>query len=148
MARTKGNAKSTAKRGITFDIHDRTERRALQMSKLLASKHGRRKEALVSMLATMYDVFEQTGEILDSRQIAALLSGSTTGTSASAPNIGFTQVAALAHGLPTSNAQGRLPGLPQSKPSGRQAVTATSAKTSAAEIGSAFIGSAGAAFFD
>jgi hypothetical protein len=150
MARTKGSTKSTAKRGngegdsitITFDIHDRTERRALQMSKLLASKHGRRKEALISMLATMYDVFEQTGEILDSRQIAALLSGGTTSTSASAPNIGFTQAVARAHGLPANNVQGGL--------NGRQAVAieAAPAKTTAAQISSAFLGSAGAAFLE
>lgn len=157
MARAKSSTKSTAKRGngegdsitITFDIHDRTERRALQMSKLLASKHGRRKEVLISMLATMYDVFEQSGEILDARQIAALLSG--TGGAPAQANIGFTQAVARAHGLPTASAQGGLTGLPQAEPRGRQAVAieiTSAAKTSAETIGNNFRASAGAAFFD
>jgi hypothetical protein len=76
----KGKGRNGEGEGITlrFDQQDKTERRALQMSKLLASKHGRRKQAIVALLATMMDIFEESGEILDAREITARLNGIPT----------------------------------------------------------------------
>lgn len=144
MAAKRAGAKSTGKRAngqgdtitILFDIHDRTERRALQMSKLLASKSGRRKDMIVTLLAALYDHFEATGEVLTPAELGARLTG---GQPSSAQPIGFTQAV---------NRQSVLSSeMPKMQPRG-QAVTIEAARTTAADIGRNFTASAGSAFFD
>jgi hypothetical protein len=91
MARKQTSRQTTTKRSngegetltIAFDVDDRTERRAMQMSKMLAAKHGRRKQFIVAVLASLYDVFEETGELPEAHHIAALLSGVTSAPAAS-----------------------------------------------------------------
>ena len=58
---------------LFFDPSDASERRALEASKLLASKHGRRKAALVAMLDAIYRVYETSGELLSPAEIGAAL---------------------------------------------------------------------------
>jgi hypothetical protein len=60
---------------LFFDLSDASERRALEASKLLASKHGRRKAALVAMLDAIYRVYESSGELLSPAEIGAALMG-------------------------------------------------------------------------
>jgi hypothetical protein len=64
---------------LFFDVSDPSERRALEASKLLASKHGRRKAALVAMLDAMYRVYESSGELLSPAEIGAALMGQSSG---------------------------------------------------------------------
>jgi hypothetical protein len=125
---------------VLFDRSDPKQKRALDMARLLASVHGRRKDAIVALLDAMYSIYENTGELLYSEDIYLRLTQPNGGTSA--PNIGFTQAVARAHGLPANNVQGGL--------NGRQAVAieAAPAKTSAQDIARNFTGSAGAAFFN
>lgn len=60
---------------VTFDKHDNLERKAQEMSCLLASKHGRRKNAIVALLAAMYDYYEQTGELMTATAIQNAITG-------------------------------------------------------------------------
>jgi hypothetical protein len=48
---------------LKFDKSDPQEAAALAMSKLLATKHGRRKDMIVALLSTLYEVYQQTGEL-------------------------------------------------------------------------------------
>jgi hypothetical protein len=54
---------------VYFDQNDPQERRALEMAKLLASKHGRRKQAIVALLDAMYTHYQETGELLSTTAI-------------------------------------------------------------------------------
>jgi hypothetical protein len=54
---------------IHFDKDDPQERRAMQMAKLLAGKHGRRKQAIVALLDAMYCHYQETGELLSATEI-------------------------------------------------------------------------------
>jgi len=62
---------------IYFDPSDPAERRALEASRLLAAKHGRRKQVIVTLLEAIYTAYEQTGDLLSSAEIAAALMGGT-----------------------------------------------------------------------
>lgn len=73
---------------VYFDQNDPQEWRALEMAKLLALKHGRRKQAIVALLDAMYSAYQETGELLTataiqnairSAQIASLPRLSSTG---------------------------------------------------------------------
>jgi hypothetical protein len=54
---------------VYFDQNDPQESRALEMAKLLASKHGRRKQAIVALLDAMYSHYQETGELLSATAI-------------------------------------------------------------------------------
>jgi hypothetical protein len=153
MAAKRTAAKSSSKRRngegdsitVLFDVHDRQERRAQMMSKLLATKAGRRKDMIVTLLASLYDHFEATGEVLTPNELAAMLAkAQTVGAPISFSQADGRSAAQAASDTRVSRSQ------PQSKPSKapRVAVTSVPAKTSAADIGRAFTASAGAAFFD
>lgn len=64
---------------VYFDKTDTQERRALEAAQLLARKHGRRKDAIVALLAAMYDHYEQTGELLTATAIQNAISGVNVG---------------------------------------------------------------------
>lgn len=83
---------------VNFDIADPTERRALEAARLLAAKHGRRKQAILAMLEAIYNRYEATGELMTPTQIAAALNGQPTAVTR--PQIGFT----VAKGQPISTA--------------------------------------------
>ena len=72
---------------VNFDLTDPQERRALEAARLLAAKHGRRKQAIVAFLSAVYAYYEQTGELLSTQDIAGALMGQ--GTSAR-QLVGFT----------------------------------------------------------
>jgi hypothetical protein len=54
---------------VYFDQNDPQECRALEMAKLLATKHGRRKQAIVALLDAMYSHYQETGELLSATAI-------------------------------------------------------------------------------
>lgn len=83
---------------VNFDVSDPNERRALEAARLLASKHGRRKAAILALLEAVLDRYEATGQVMTPTQIAAALSGQ--GQPVQRPQIGFT----VAKGQPISTA--------------------------------------------
>jgi hypothetical protein len=133
MAARRQTTKAANKRGngegesitINFDIHDRTERRAMQMSKMLAAKHGRRKQFIVAVLASLYDVFEATGELPEAHSVAALLSGA-------APAVGSAALSATSSKIRTQKANPKAP---------RVTVSNGAAKTNADTIAKNFLAS-------
>jgi len=70
---------------IYFDPSDPAERRALEASRLLAAKHGRRKQVIVTLLEAIYTAYEQTGDLLSSAEIAAALMGGAPPLTNAAP---------------------------------------------------------------
>ena len=60
---------------VSFDLADPAERKALEAARLLATKHGRRKQAIVALLGAVYAHYEQTGELLSAADITARLIG-------------------------------------------------------------------------
>lgn len=58
---------------LYFNESDHQEARALEMAKLLAQRHGRRKATLVAALDALYAVYETTGEIPSTTEIANAL---------------------------------------------------------------------------
>ena len=81
---------------VNFDMADPSERRALEAARLLASKHGRRKAAILALLEAIYSRYEATGELMTPTQIAAALNGQSVPVAR--PQIGFT----IAKGQPVS----------------------------------------------
>ena len=70
---------------VFFQSTDAGERRALEMAKLLAQKHGRRKAAIVALLDAMYQHYQISGEVLSSAEVyARLIAGSQSAQPASA----------------------------------------------------------------
>lgn len=87
---------------INFDISDPQEAAALAAAQLLASKHGRRKAALVAFLAAVYEVYQDTGKLLSPVEIANAIEGN------SAPRaMGFTPAVAASRQLDTPPARRR-----------------------------------------
>ena len=60
---------------VSFDLADPAERKALEAARLLATKHGRRKQAIVALLGAIYAHYEATGELLSAADITAGLIG-------------------------------------------------------------------------
>src|SRR5262245_57149970 len=71
---------------VFFDPDDPQEARALEMAKLLAQKHGRRKSTVVALLDSMYRHYQATGELLSATDIATAVGSIGVGRGA----IGFT----------------------------------------------------------
>ena len=67
---------------VYFDKNDPQESRALEMAKLLAGKHGRRKQVVIAVLEAMYLHFERTGELLTSTAVANAITSTPAGFSA------------------------------------------------------------------
>ncbi len=91
---------------LTFDISDPAERKALAAARLLAAKHGRRKQAIVALLEAVYERYEATGELMSASAISSALAGQG-GASERVP-VGFVQALAVAHGVkpPTAKKRG------------------------------------------
>ena len=85
---------------LYFDRSDPAERKALEAARLLAAKHGRRKQAIIALLEAVYNHYEATGELLSSAEISGLLMGQ--GSTPARAQVGFTQAIAQAHGLELS----------------------------------------------
>ncbi|MEO8392865.1 MAG: hypothetical protein ABI700_07720 [Chloroflexota bacterium] len=60
---------------VYFDAADPAERKALEAARLLAVKHGRRKQAIVALLEAVYNYYEQTGELISASEISGALTG-------------------------------------------------------------------------
>jgi hypothetical protein len=60
---------------LYFDINDPAERKALNAARLLATKHGRRKQAIVALLEAVYMHYELTGELMSASAISSALIG-------------------------------------------------------------------------
>src|SRR5664279_5175847 len=63
---------------VFFDQSDPAERRALEAARLLATKHGRRKSAIIALLEAVYAHYEATGELLSASEISGALIGGVT----------------------------------------------------------------------
>jgi hypothetical protein len=60
---------------VYFDCSDPAERKALEAARLLATKHGRRKQAIIALLEAVYNCYEQTGELMSASEISTALHG-------------------------------------------------------------------------
>lgn len=58
---------------VYFDCSDPAERKALEAARLLATKHGRRKQAIIALLEAVYTCYEQTGELMSASEISTAL---------------------------------------------------------------------------
>lgn len=82
MTRKTGKRRNGEGEGISihFDKDDPQEHRAMEMAKLLANKHGRRKQAIVALLDAMYSHYQETGELLSATAIQnAIMNANTNG---------------------------------------------------------------------
>jgi hypothetical protein len=94
----KGNNGTGETLTILFDSSDPQEARALEMAKLLAEKHGRRKATIVALLDTMYQHYQATGELLSATDIARAVGNGKSATSFT-PAVGFAMPAPSAQSL-------------------------------------------------
>ena len=62
---------------VYFDATDPAERKALEAARLLATKHGRRKQAIIALLEAVYTCYEQTGELMSASAISSALLAQT-----------------------------------------------------------------------
>jgi hypothetical protein len=58
---------------VYFDQDDPQERRAQIAAQLLAAKHGRRKQVIVTLLDVIYQHYAQTGELPSANAVASAL---------------------------------------------------------------------------
>lgn len=75
MRRSKGSNGSSDSIVIHFDPEDPAEARALEMSKLLALKHGRRRATIVAALEAMHVLYERNGRVLTPIEVASAILG-------------------------------------------------------------------------
>jgi 2-methylaconitate cis-trans-isomerase PrpF len=134
---------------LTFDISDPQEAAALRAAQLLASKHGRRKQAVVAFLSAVWDVYEETGKLLSPVEIANAVQGIGTGSRHAA--MGFTSaVGQYSAPTDTPNDLRRLTAptdAPQYVPT--ELTVTAGKKASAAEVGANFTKAAASyGFFD
>ena len=108
---------------LYFDRSDPAERKALEAARLLATKHGRRKQAIIALLEAVYNHYEATGELLSSGEISGLLMGQ--GSAPARQPVGFTNAVAQ---IPISRAH-----------TYGVEVTASSGKASAKAVGDNFL---------
>jgi hypothetical protein len=99
MAKKQGKRQNGTGESLTvyFDKTDPQEARALEMSKLLAAKHGRRKDAIVALLSALYEVCESTGQILTPTDIINALNNSQSRSFT--PAVGFSMPAPATQSL-------------------------------------------------
>ena len=135
------SAKSKARKGVNgtgdsvtvfFDASDPAERRALEAARLLAAKHGRRKQAIIALLEAVYAYYEANGELLSSAEITAALMGKAPVQMR--PAVEFPSVAVpRAHSAPSNE-----PGV----------VITGSSKASAKTVADNFLKNYASSFFD
>jgi hypothetical protein len=70
---------------IHLDPDDPADARALEMAKLLASKHGRRKAVIVALLEAMHAQMERTGRVMTPVEVAAAIMNQPTNLEVAAP---------------------------------------------------------------
>ena len=114
----KGNNGTGDSLTVMFDKSDPAERRALEAARLLATKHGRRKSAIIALLEAVYSHYETTGELLSSSEITSALMGQGAPGRA---QVGFTAAIAQAHGLHITAEGVPMPTAQDVRPSARRA---------------------------
>lgn len=142
MARKRRKSSNGTGQSVTvfFDASDPDEAAALAMAQLLASKHGRRKDAIIALLSSMYQHYQTTGEIMNATAITNALHNGAPRAS-----MGFTYAVASAPAAPASAAPAsHTPA--QTRQPGGVVVTSTAKKASAQEIASNFLSSMGSLF--
>jgi ATP-dependent DNA ligase len=82
---------------VYLDKNDPLEGKALAMSQMLAGKRGRRKQAVVALLAAMYDLYQVTGEMPTSADIMTALTSNQPRSFTTA--VGFAMPAQAAQSL-------------------------------------------------
>lgn len=113
---------------LRFDESDPLEAAALAMSQLLASKHGRRKDAIVAFLAAAYQHYESTGKLLTTADITTALQPSD-----GRPTTGLTLT--IGQPAPAEPPRTKRPQTVQDAPT----ITMTTAKTRAADVHKNFL---------
>ena len=111
---------------VYFDCSDPAERKALEAARLLAAKHGPRKQAIIALLEAIYNRYEASGELISASEISAALLVRTP-----------VQPGAVSEIWPRF-----------SPPTESGVVLTASAKTSAQEVANNFLRNVGSAFFD
>jgi hypothetical protein len=129
MPRRKGANGTGGILTVNFDTSDPSERRALEAARLLAAKHGRRKQVVIALLEAVYNHYDQTGEVLTAPEISAFFAGK-----------GRQLVTAPPSDSPRTFAT--------AKPSEPGVVITGSSKADARTVADNFLKSMGAAFFD
>jgi hypothetical protein len=84
---------------LYFDVNDPAERKALNGARLLAAKHGRRKQAIVALLEAVYTCYEETGELMSASTISGALMGQ--GIAPARQGVGSAATVMQTHELPS-----------------------------------------------
>jgi hypothetical protein len=111
---------------VYFDCSDPAERKALEAARLLAAKHGRRKQAIIALLEAIYNRYEASGELISASEISS----------------------ALLVRAPVQSSAGHEISPRFSSPTESGVVLTDGARTSAQEIANNFLRNVGSAFFD
>lgn len=144
MARKQGRKQSKGRNGegqsvsLFFDTRDPMESKALAMSQVLASKHGRRKQVLIAALAALYDAYLESGELPTATTVANALSGMGT-----PPPRSFAPATTQRTPAPTSTAPRRTRQHDDDQP---RVVVGTGRKASAQQIANNFLSDMGSLF--
>jgi hypothetical protein len=126
MAKTRRKGSNGTGDSVTvyFDCSDPAERKALEAARLLAAKHGRRKQAIIALLEAVYNHYQASGELISASEIsAALMLGAPVQPGAAPP--------------------------PRRQPPRESGIVITGgSQTSAQEVANNFLRSVGSAFSD
>ena len=114
---------------VNFDTSDPSERRALEAARLLAAKHGRRKQVVIALLEAVYSHYEQTGEVLTAPEISTFFAGNGRQLVIAAPTAPPARIHSLDTGEP-------------------RIVITDGGKASAQEVANNFLKNYSSAFFD
>lgn len=123
---------------LYFDRSDPAERRALEAARLLATKHGRRKQAIVALLEAVYTCYEETGELMSASAISGALMGQ--GATPARQVLGSATAVTQAHDLQSSAVNNR-PQRTKRQSTGIGKVTSSSGKASAEQVAKNFLSS-------
>jgi hypothetical protein len=126
---------------VYFDHTDPAERKALEAARLLATKHGRRKQAIIALLEAVYNHYEQTGELLSAGEITTALSGQVALIRPTSP--GFTTIAST--DMPPEEQRKQRKHANSREP---HVVITSGGKADARTVADNFLKSMGGAFFD
>jgi hypothetical protein len=123
---------------VFFDQSDPAERKALEAARLLAAKHGRRKQAIVALLEAVYTCYEQTGELMSATTISAALMGQGVMPERNLAGLDTTLI--QPPHLQPSTVNKRLPRAKRQPSSGIE-ITSSAGKASAEQVAKNFLSS-------
>jgi hypothetical protein len=123
---------------VYFDPADPAERKALEAARLLAAKHGRRKQAIIALLEAVYTCYEQTGELMSATTISAALMGQ--GAAMERAGVGLENALTPMPNLQSAATNKHLP-RPKRHIRNQAEVTSTAGKASAETVAKNFLSS-------